>query len=265
MKDTFTTVLGIARGAAAILREGYGRVEQVEYKGAVNLVTEWDRKSEAFIVESLRGAFPEYGIHAEEGGAEDHDSEYEWLIDPLDGTTNFAHAFPIFAVAIALMHRGKPILGVVVDPLREEYFTATAGGGAALNGRPIHVSPTKSLGVSLLTTGFPYDVRTHPQNNVAEFANFCVRAQAVRRAGSAALDLCWTASGRADGFWEFRLKPWDVAAGALIVLEAGGRVTDAQGGERYLTGQSIVASNGLIHDEMLRVLTEGAEAPLPGN
>jgi myo-inositol-1(or 4)-monophosphatase len=253
----------VARGAATILREGYGRAEQVEFKGVVDLVTEWDRRSEHYIVESLRAVFPDHAYRAEESGADNRLSEFEWVIDPLDGTTNFAHGLPVFAVSIALTHLARPVAGVVVDVLRDEYYTATAGGGAALNGRPIRVSAVQPLAVGLLATGFPYDVRTNPNNNVAHYANFVVRSQAVRRIGSAALDLAWTAAGRFDGYWELSLNPWDILAGALIVLEAGGTVTDAQGGGDYLDGASIVASNGHIHEEMLSVLRDGEAAPRP--
>jgi myo-inositol-1(or 4)-monophosphatase len=263
MSDYLATAVEIARQAAGTLREGHGRAGQVDFKGAVDLVTEWDRRSERLIVEALQAAYPDHAIHAEEGGGNNHPSDYQWIVDPLDGTTNFAHALPVFAVSIALLHRGRPLVGVVADVLREEYYTAEAGGGATLNGRPIRVSPTASLAMSLLGTGFPYDLRSDSGEILEQFANFAVRSQAVRRIGSAALDLAWTAAGRFDGYWEFRLKPWDVAAGALIVAEAGGTVTDAAGGDAYLSGDSIVASNGLIHEAMMRVLREGKQAPLP--
>jgi myo-inositol-1(or 4)-monophosphatase len=263
MTDYLTTAVEVAREAAAILREGYGRAEQVDFKGVVNLVTEWDRRSEALIVNSLRSAFPSHAIFAEERGPDGRNSDYQWVIDPLDGTTNFAHGLPVFAVSIALVHLGRPVAGVVVDPVRDEYYTAEAGGGACLNGRPIHVSTTDSLSVSLLGTGFPYNLRTNPDNNLPHFVDFAVRTQAVRRIGSAALDLAWTAAGRFDGYWELWLHTYDVAAGALIVAEAGGMVTDATGGDQYLSGDSIVASNGLIHQAILQVLRDGEGAPKP--
>jgi myo-inositol-1(or 4)-monophosphatase len=258
-----STVLDVVRGAAAILREGYGRAEQIGYKGAVDLVTEWDLRSEQHIVQGLQAAFPDHSIRAEEGSYHDQASEFEWVIDPIDGTTNFAHGLPVFAISVALTRLGRPVLGVVADVPRDEYFMAAAGEGAWVNGRPMRVSPTQPLAVSLLGTGFPYDIRTNPDNNVAHFNHFAVRTQAVRRIGSAALDLAWTAAGRFDGYWEFRLMPWDILAGALMVLEAGGAVTDAAGGGDYLQAESIVASNGLIHEEMLRVLREGEAAPMP--
>jgi myo-inositol-1(or 4)-monophosphatase len=263
MTEMMPTVLEVARGAASLLREGYGHAEQVEFKGAVDLVTEWDHRSEEYIVNALRKDFPDFAVRAEERGADNRPSDYEWVIDPIDGTTNFAHGLPVFAISIALTQRGRPILGVVVDVPRDEYYTAEAGRGAAVNGRPIHVSTARSLAMSLLGTGFPYDVRTNPDNNVAHWDNFIVRTQAVRRIGSAALDLAWTAAGHFDGYWEYRLNSWDVMAGALMVAEAGGIVTDANGGGDYLEGESIVASNGLIHEEMLEVLRLGVAAPRP--
>jgi len=253
----------IAREAGALLRHGYGHVEQIEHKGAVDLITEFDRQSEALIVESLRQAFPTHAIRAEEGSGQTAESEYEWLVDPVDGTTNFAHGFPVFAISLALTQRGKPIAGVVYDPLRDELFAAEIGDGATLNGKPIHVSSGTDLSRSLLATGFPYDVRTNPHNNLAQFRQFSLRSQAVRRAGAAALDCVWVAAGRLEGYWEFRVKPWDVGAGALIVREAGGHVTNIEGDEDFLSSDSILASNGHIHEQMLRVLREGDEAPLP--
>jgi myo-inositol-1(or 4)-monophosphatase len=253
----------IAREAGAILREGYGNARHVEHKGAVDLVTEFDHRSEAFVVARLRQAFPDHSLHAEESGQAVAGGEYEWLIDPLDGTTNFAHSFPIFAVSLALTRRGQLVLGVVYDPLRDELFAAEAGGGATLNGARLQVSGEADLGRSLLATGFPYDVRTNPHNNFAQFQQFQLRSQTIRRLGSAALDCAWVAAGRLEGYWEFRMKPWDVGAGALIVREAGGRVTTAEGDEAFLGRDSIVASNGHIHEQMLRVLREGDEAPLP--
>ncbi len=263
MSEFLDTALAIARQAAAVLREGHGHAEEVNFKGEVDLVTEWDKRSERLIVGALQQAYPDHGIMAEEGARENSHSEFRWVIDPLDGTTNFAHGLPVFAVSIALLHHGRVIAGVVADALRDEYYTAAAGEGAHVDGRPIRVSQTDDLGVSLLGTGLPYDIRSNPNNNLDHFVNFAVRSQAVRRIGSAALDLAWTAAGRFDGYWEYRLHPWDVAAGALIVAEAGGLVTDAAGGDDYLSGDSIVASNGRIHAGMLQVLREGADAPKP--
>lgn len=242
-----------ARQAGAIVRDGYSQVVTVTHKGAIDLVTEFDQRSETLILAALRGAFPGHAINSEESGQAAGD-EYEWLVDPLDGTTNFAHKFPVFSVSIALTFQRRLIVGVVYDPLRDELFTAAAGQGARLNGAPIRVSSVAALERALLSTGFPYDVRTNPNNNLAEFARFQLVAQGVRRTGSAALDCSWVAAGRLDGFWELRLNPWDVGAGALIAREAGGRVTTYAGDEDFLGKDSIVVSNGLLHDEMLSIL-----------
>ena len=270
MPDFLKIAEQLARDAGAILREGYAHglandhnVIAYEHKGAVDLVTEFDHRSEKLILDGLRRAFPGHAFNAEERGRSAQPADYEWLVDPLDGTTNFAHAFPAFAVSLALVHRGEPLAGIVYDPLREELFAAEAGQGATLNGRTLHVSSQADLGQALLATGFAYDVRTNPHNNFDEFRQFHLRAQAVRRAGSAALDSAYVAAGRLDGYWEFRIKPWDVGAGALLALEAGGRVTTPEGDEYFVGAPSIVISNGHIHAQMLRVLREGDGAPLP--
>lgn len=252
----------IAHRAGEILCQGWGTAQSIGYKGDIDLVTERDRASEALIIAALRGAFPDHFIYAEEGGESGQaESGWTWLVDPLDGTTNYAHGFPVFAVSLAALYRGRTEVGVIYDPLRDECFTARRSAGAALNGSPIRVSTTDSLRHSLLATGFPYDVWTSPENNLDHFANFVLRAQGVRRPGAATLDLAYVACGRLDGFWELKLHAWDVAAGALVVEEAGGRVTDAQGRPSLNLSQalipSIVASNGRIHDEMLAVLALG--------
>jgi len=185
------------------------------------------------------------------------------VIDPLDGTTNFAHGIPIFAVSIALLKNNSPVVGVAYDPFRDEMFSAEAGHGATLNNRPIHVSSQTDLGHAVLSTGFPYDLRINPRNNLSQFVQFQLRTQAVRHLGAAALDCAWTAMGRLDGYWEYGVKPWDVGAGALIVREAGGRVTSIEGEETFLSDETILVSNSLLHGQMLRVLHEGSEAPLP--
>jgi myo-inositol-1(or 4)-monophosphatase len=184
-------------------------------------------------------------------------------VDPLDGTNNFAHGFPHVGVSLGLLDGGRPVVGVVYDPLRDELFSAFARGGTRLNGRPVRVTDEERLDDAFLATGFPYDRRTAPDNNVERLDHFLRRSQGVRRAGAATLDLAYVACGRLDGFWEIRLKPWDVAAGSLLVQEAGGRVSDFAGGGDYLSGDAIVASNGHIHEQMLRVIREGAEAPRP--
>jgi myo-inositol-1(or 4)-monophosphatase len=247
--------LDAARSAGKLLREALGGARRIDYKGhPTNLVTEMDRRSEALIVERIRAAFPDHAILAEEGGARAGQSEYRWLVDPLDGTTNYAHGLPIFSVSLALERAGRVELGVAYDPTREECFVAERDGGATLNGEPLRVSATATLDTSLLVTGFPYDIRTNPANNLAEYAALSLRSQAVRRCGSAVLDLCYVAAGRFDGFWELTLGPWDMAAGGLIVQEAGGRITDVRGGPWRLDGPAVAATNGLIHDELLAAL-----------
>jgi myo-inositol-1(or 4)-monophosphatase len=237
----------------------FGKRQAVGYKGAINLVTTADRQAERRIVRRIKKVFPDHSIFAEESAQRETSSEFRWIIDPLDGTTNYAHGFPVFCVAIGLEREGVPVLGVAYDPSREELFVAERGQGASLNGNPIHVSHSASLNESLLATGFPYDIRVNPDNNLAEYAAFSLRCRGVRRLGSAVLDMCYVAAGRLDGFWELRLGPWDLAAGAIMVEEAGGRITDLGGGPFTLDKGQIVASNGRIHDEMVGVLRE-----LPG-
>jgi myo-inositol-1(or 4)-monophosphatase len=270
MPDFLKTAEQLARAAGAILREGWAYSEAhdhtaitYEHKGVVDLVTEYDRRSEKLILDGLRQAFPDHAFNAEEQGRSAQRADYEWLVDPLDGTTNFAHAFPVFAVSIGLVQRGQPLAGVVYDPLRDELFAAEAGQGATLNGRRLRVSAVTDLGRSLLATGFAYDVRTNPNNNFDQFRQFHLRAQAVRRAGAAALDCAYVAAGRLDGYWDRGIKPWDVGAGGLLVREAGGRVTTPEGDENYLGAPVVVTSNGQLHEQMLRVLREGDAAPLP--
>jgi len=242
------------REAGLYLRANLGRVVEASYKGAVDLVTPFDLGAQEILVGRLSAAFPAHGFLAEEGLARAGTSDCRWVIDPLDGTTNFAHGFPVFSVSAALECAGRLALGFVYDPMREEMFRAEAGRGAALNGAPIRVSGVADLGRSLLATGFPYDVRQSPVNNLDHWGRFIVRAQAIRRCGSAALDLCYVACGRFDGFWELKLKPWDMAAGALIVGEAGGRVTDDSGRPFALDAPGIVATNGRLHGAILEVL-----------
>mgnify|MGYP000477654363 FL=1 len=245
-----------AREAGALLRDHFGRTVDVGYKSSpIDLVTEADLLSESFITKRIAAHYPRHAILAEESGHQAGDSEYRWLIDPLDGTTNYAHGYPFFCVTLALEYRGEIVLGVAYDPLREELFVAERGAGATLNGRPIHVSRTETLAKGLLATGFPYTIRSQPDESLAYFGRFVKTAQAIRRDGSAVLDLCYLACGRFDGFWELGLKPWDMAAGALMVEEAGGRVTRFDGSRFRLYEPEILASNGLIHDEMIAVLT----------
>jgi myo-inositol-1(or 4)-monophosphatase len=244
----------VVREAGGYLRANLGRRAETSYKGAVDLVTPFDIGAQEILVGRLAAAFPTHGFLAEEGLARRGTSDCRWIIDPLDGTTNYAHAFPVFSVSTALECGGRPVLGWVYDPMREEMFRAEAGRGATLNGAAVRVSEVADLGKSLLATGFPYDLRTSPVNNLGHWDRFIVRAQAIRRCGSAALDLAYVACGRFDGFWELKLKPWDMAAGALLIAEAGGRVTALDGGPFALDSPGIVASNGLIQDAMLGVL-----------
>jgi len=270
MPDDLKIAEKLAREAGALLREGYahGLAQDAsaiafEHKGVVDLVTEYDRRSEKLILDGLRGAFPGHAFNSEEYGPSAHRDDYEWLVDPLDGTINFSHAFPHFVVSLALAWHGQPLVGVVYDPLRDELFAAEAGQGATLNSRPLRVSTQADLGQALLATNFPYDVRTNPRNNFDQFRQFHLRSQSVRQTGSAALDCAYVAAGRLDGYWELRIKPWDVAAGALLAVEAGGRATRPDGDDNFLGSPAIVVSNGLIHAQMLRVFRDGDAAPLP--
>ena len=244
----------VAKDAGRLLRDRVGTRIDVDHKGSINLVTDVDLASERLIREAISTYYPRHEVLAEEGGLSESGSEYRWIVDPLDGTTNYAHGYPIFCVSIALECKGEIVLGVVYDPMRDELFTAERGGGAALNNRAIHVSKTAELMQGLLSTGFPYDIKTSKLTNLDHWANFAMNAQALRRDGAAALDLCYVACGRVDGFWELNLSPWDTAAGALIVTEAGGRVTNFSGGPFSNYKPEVVASNGLIHDRMLEVL-----------
>lgn len=255
---------GIARQAGALLRKFYEKGVATEYKGDVDLVTEADRASEQLIREKLKEAFPTHGIYGEEGTRDQLESEYRWYVDPLDGTTNFAHGFPAFCVVLGLEHRpaglaadadGEMVAGVIYDPLRNEMFSAERGKGAFLNGRAIHVSKVKSLQESLTATGFPSQKR-HASPNVHFYQEITLRSHGVRRAGSAALDLAYVACGRLDGFWEFNLNPWDTSAGVLMVTEAGGTVTHFDGGKFTLDSREVLATNGLILGEMKNVFIE---------
>jgi myo-inositol-1(or 4)-monophosphatase len=245
----------VARDAGALLRDRLGTRIDIGHKGSINLVTDVDLASEKLIREAISTYYPRHEILAEEGGLTESASEYRWIVDPLDGTTNYAHGYPVFCVSIGLEHKGEVIIGVVYDPMRDEMFTAERGAGAALNNRPVRVSKTEDLMQSILSTGFPYDIKTSALTNLNHWANFAMNAQALRRDGAAALDLCYVACGRFDGFWELNLSPWDTAAGALIVAEAGGRITDFAGGPFSNYKPEIVASNGLIHERMIEVLT----------
>ncbi len=254
----------IAREAGAVLRRFFSEGVATEYKGDVDLVTVADRTSEKLIRARLAAAFPEHGIYGEEGTRDRLEGEFRWYVDPLDGTTNFAHGFPQFCVSLGLEQRaaglapdedGRLVAAVIYDPLRDELFTAERGRGALLNGKPVRVSRTAELAESLTATGFPSHKR-HQNPNIHFYQEFTLRSHGVRRAGSAALDLAYVAAGRLDGFWEFNLNPWDTAAGILLVEEAGGKVTDFSGRHFRLDSREILASNALIHAELLGFFAE---------
>lgn len=253
-----------ARKAGGILRENINGTRQISYKGDINLVTEMDMRSERAVVETIQGAFPDHGVIAEEETFVRNDSGFIWIIDPLDGTTNYAHGYPCFSVSIGLEHDGEIIVGVVYDPMRDELFSAAKGTGAFMNGKPIRVSPVGTLIKSLLATGFPYDRKLSEKNNFDYFHDLLMASQEVRRDGSAALDLCSVAAGRFDGFWELKLKAWDVAAGSLIVREAGGTVSDLAGKPVRLDAEEILASNGRIHEQMIEVLQKAGRHEVRG-
>lgn len=248
-----------AKEAGKFLKYNVGKVKNIEMKQGEerNLVSEIDKGSEERIITIIRRHFPTHAILAEESGASTTSSDYMWVIDPLDGTTNFLHGVPIFCVTIAVAYKGELVAGVVYDPNLDELFTAEKGSGSYLNGRRLTVSSTPKLINSLLVTGFPYDIAQNPENAIGHFVNFLVEAQGIRRLGSAALDLSYVAAGRFDGFWEVNLNPWDMAAGMLFVREAGGRVTDFAGAESSIYKKQVLASNGIIHDAMLQVLRKG--------
>ncbi len=250
---------GLARRAGLLLREHFGREQLVGHKSGDELVTKMDRKSEALILEAIAREFPDHALLSEEGGELGEASPWRWIVDPLDGSNNYAHGYPCFAVSIALEKEGEVVLGAVYNPILDELLTALAGGGAFINGKPTRVSGTNSLKESLLATGFPYDKRASAEDNLVPFCRFTKRARGIRRDGSAALDLCHVAMGRLDGFWEPKLSPWDVAAGSLLVREAGGEVTDFKGGPFSIYEGQVLASNGIIHADMLDVLALGGK------
>ncbi len=243
-----------AREAGAVLRDYYRTGVTVKYKGEIDLITEADRASEELILTRIRSAYPDCAILSEESGASANRSAAMWIVDPLDGTTNFAHGLPIFSVTMALLLNGVIEIGVTYDPIYDELYAARRGQGAYLNGERLQVSAAPALDRALLVTGFPYDRRTNPHNNIQQFTDFSLRAQGVLRLGSAALDLGAVAAGRLDGYWEFKINPWDIAAGVLLVTEAGGQVTMPDGSPLDLFARQVVASNGSLHPEMIDVL-----------
>jgi myo-inositol-1(or 4)-monophosphatase len=244
----------IAREAGIFLKDKLHSGHTINYKGDINLVTEVDKISEEMITSKIKALFPDHDILAEEFTDINSGSDFRWIIDPLDGTTNYIHGFPFFCVSLALERLNTMVVGIVYDPILDEMFVAEKGKGAFLNEREIHVSNTHSIVKSLLATGFPYDIQKDNDNNLNYFNKMILKAQAIRRAGSAALDLAYVAAGRFDGFWELKLNPWDIAAGWLLVKEAGGLVTDIGGKDYYLESSSILASNGIIHKEIIDVL-----------
>lgn len=251
-----TFAIETVRDAGRILLEKYGRITAVTKKGDINLVTEADLASEALMIERIRSHFPRHSILAEESGiaaGSDGSSEYKWIIDPLDGTTNFAHGYPCFCVTIALEHQGEIVIGVTYDPTRDELFAAERGQGATLNGKPIRVSQTDELGNALIVTGFPYDIK-HRENFAGNLTEMLLSSRGVRRDGSAAIDMAYVACGRFDGFWEEGLNPWDIAAGKLLIEEAGGFVSYYDGSKHNIYEPPILATNGLIHAEMSAIL-----------
>jgi len=255
MASYLETAVEIAREAGALLAHYFERRIGYELKGEHDLVTEADRTSEKLIVERLRTYFPSHSIVAEEGGGNEGTSEFRWYVDPLDGTTNFAHGFPVFNVTLGLEQAGELIAGVVFDPTRQEMFTAERGAGAYLNNRRIRVSTVKRLEDSLVATGFP-SRRRHENINVHFYYQLAMLTHGVRRAGSAAIDLAYVACGRLDGFWEFGLNPWDMAAGALLIAEAGGVCSDMKGGVLDVRGAHLLADNGLLHAQMVELFGE---------
>jgi myo-inositol-1(or 4)-monophosphatase len=255
--ETKDFMVTLCKEAGQIMLEGRGRSLEITHKGEVDLVTQVDLALERMIVEAIHDSYPDHSVLSEEG-EEDRaqDAEYAWLVDPLDGTTNYVHGYPVFCVSLALAHRGDVLAGVVYDPLQDELFYAEKGGGATLNERRIAVSKTERLISALLSTGFPYDRATLPDNNLAQFSRVITRIQGVRRSGSVALDLAYVAAGRLDGHWELHVKPWDTAAGGLMIKEAGGWVSGRVGTPWSPFESYIVATNGSIHDELLALLME---------
>ena len=263
--------IAAAREAGSILRERLGRARDIQFKGVVDLVTDADRAAEAAIAGAIRAAFPDHRILGEEGARGERagsatldDSPFGWIVDPLDGTTNYAHGFPHFAVSIGVERAGVVVIGVIYDPLRDELFVAERGAGATLNGVPIRVSATTELIRSLLATGFPYDLALRAERAII-WQRFLVRCQSIRGTGSAALNLAYLAAGRIDGFWEDPLQPWDMAAGSLLIEEAGGKISALDGGAFDPYGTGLVATNGPLHPAMFAVLRgePDAEAPIP--
>lgn len=250
-------LIEIAKEAGEIVRNGFGKNFNIEFKtNEANLVTDIDKASEKYITDTIKKKYPAHKILAEESGETANSSEYQWVIDPLDGTTNFAHGIPIFSVSIGLQKNGETIAGVVYDVMRNILYSAELNGGAYADGEKISVSKNNIMGRSVLVTGFPYDISENPDNALEKFAAITRVARAVRRLGSAAIDMCYVARGVFDGFWEVHLHPWDVCAGKLIVEEAGGRVTDFEGKEIDIYSKRFLVTNNQVHKSMMKILNE---------
>jgi len=250
-------IIDISREAGEIIKEGFGKKFSIEYKSNINdLVTEIDKASEKKIIDFIHKEYPRHNILAEESGKLDGNSEYTWVVDPLDGTVNFAHGLPIFSVSIGLMKNDEIIAGAVYDVMMDQMYTAEKGSGAFQNGKRILVSDNNDLQKSMLVTGFPYDIKENPKNAIEKFNAFLLEARAVRRLGSAAIDCCYVASGVFDGFWEVSLNLWDMCAGQLLIEEAGGKVTDLSGGKVDYNSVELLATNGKVHEAMQRVLSK---------
>jgi myo-inositol-1(or 4)-monophosphatase len=259
LKRFLRVAVKACRAAGRIQMDAFGSALEVEHKGEIDLVTAIDRRSEEEIVAIITGAFPDHGCLAEESPLTEGVSDYLWVVDPLDGTTNYSRGFPVFCSSIALTFMGKVLVGAIYNPVLRELFTAFRGGGTFLNGKKVHVTRQDRLSAGFLATGFPYDIRRSRRNNLDHFSRFATRCLAIRRAGAAALDLAYVAAGRFDGFWELKLKPWDMAAGTLLVEEAGGRISLPSGQPFTLKDRDIVASNGAIHDQMLNLLNRDSK------
>lgn len=250
----------IARESGMLLKRRLNDLHTIVFKGEIDIVTEADRLSEDMILSAIRNRFPRHDVLSEESSSPETGSEFRWIVDPLDGTTNYAHGYPVFCVSIALERQGVVTLGVVYNPMLDEMFVAEKEKGAYLNGARLSVSGTPVLSHGLLATGFPYDIRKDRNNNINYFTVMARKVRAIRRAGSAALDLAYVAAGRFDGFWELKLMPWDTAAGCLLVREAGGAVTDLFGAPHHLDSPHILASNGALHQAMITVFEEADTA-----
>lgn len=255
----FAFAIKIAYEAGAILKSGYNKPRAITHKGVIDLVTDTDIKSEKHICRRIQATYPDHAILAEEGGGggagkKNTTSPFRWVIDPLDGTTNFAHGYPAFCVSIALEHNSKTIIGVVFDPLRDEMFSAALSGGAKLNRKKLSVTKVRKLEKALCATGFPYNMHTSKQDNLKNFKTVAKRVQGIRRGGSAALDLCYVAAGRFEAYWELKLAPWDSAAGALIAREAGAKVTDITGAPHNIQQERIIAANPILHKQLLKLI-----------